>query len=47
MMALLDSRPELGEQPIKERALAAAELLEEAADRRGIKLKRNKKPKKG
>ena len=47
VMALLDSRPELGEQPIKERALAAAELREEAADRRGIKLKLNKKAKKG
>ena len=30
-----------------ERALAAVELLQEAADRRSISLKLNKKPKKG
>ena len=47
VIALLDSRPELGGQPIKNRALAALELLQEAADRRGISLKLNKKPKKG
>lgn len=34
-------------QPIKERAIAAVELLQEAADRRSIGLKLNKKPKKG
>lgn len=46
VMAVLDSRPELEGQPIKERALAAVELLQEAADYRGISLKLNKKPKK-
>ena len=35
------------EQAVKERALAAVELLQEAADRRGVRLKLNKKPKKG
>lgn len=47
VMAALDSQPELGEQPIKSRALAAVELLQEAADCRGISLKLNKKSKKG
>ena len=47
VMALLDSRPEEDDQPIKERALAAVDLLQQAADRRGINLKLNKKPKKG
>ena len=47
VMAVLDGRPELEGQPIKERALAAVELLQAAADRRGISLKLNKKPKKG
>ena len=47
VMAVLDSRPELAAQPIKERALAAVELLQQAADRRGVTLKLNKKPKKG
>ena len=47
VIAVLDGRPELEDQPIKERALAAVELLQEAADRRGISLKLNKKPKKG
>ena len=47
VMASLDSQPELSEQAVKERALAAVELLQEAADRRGISLKLNKKPKKG
>lgn len=47
VMAALNSRPELAEQSVKERALAAVELLQEAADRRGISLKLNKKPKKG
>ena len=45
--AVLDSRPELEGQPIKERALAAVDLLQEAADRRGISLKLNKKLKRG
>lgn len=47
VMAALNSRPELAEQSVKERALAAVELLQEAADRRDISLKLNKKPKKG
>lgn len=45
--AALNSRPELSEQAVKERALAAVELLQEAADRRGISLKLNKRPGKG
>ena len=47
VMAALASWPELTEQSVKERALAAVELLQQAADRRDISLKRNKKPKKG
>ena len=47
VMTVLGNRPELDEQAVKERALAAVELLQEAADRRDISLKRNKKPKKG
>ncbi|MHA5221570.1 DUF3795 domain-containing protein [Dysosmobacter sp. Phy] len=47
VMAALTSRPELAEQSIKERALAAVELLQGAADRRGVSLKLNKKPRKG
>ena len=47
VMAALDGRSELEGHPIKERALAAVELLQEAADRRSIGLKLNKKPKKG
>ena len=47
VMALLDSRPEEDDQPIKERALAAVGLLQEAANRQGISLKLSKKPKKG
>ena len=47
VMAALENRPELAEQSVKERALAAVELLQDAADRRGISLKLNKKPKKG
>ena len=43
VMASLDSRPELTGQPVKERALAAAELLRQAADRRGVSLKLRKK----
>lgn len=45
--AALNSRPELSEQAVKERALTAVELLQEAADRRGISLKLNKRPGKG
>ena len=47
VMAALASRTELTEQSVKERALTAVELLQEAADRRGVSLKLNKKPKKG
>ena len=47
VMTALNSQPELAGQPIKERAVAAAELLREAAGRRSISLKLNKKPKKG
>ena len=47
VMAALGCRPELNEQSIQERALAAVGLLQEAADRRGVRLKLNKKPKKG
>jgi hypothetical protein len=47
VMASLVRRTELGEQPGKERALAAVELLQEAADRLCISLKLQKKPKKG
>ena len=46
-MADLNCLPELAGQPIKERALVAVELLQQAADRRGISLKLNKKAKKG
>lgn len=45
--AALDCRPELAKQSVKERALVAVELLQEAADRLGISLKLNKKPKRG
>ena len=47
IIASLNSRPELKGLSIKERALAAVELLQDAADRRDISLKLNKKPKKG
>ena len=47
VMAALNSRLELAAQPIKERALAAVGLLQEAADRQSISLKLNKKPKTG
>ena len=47
VMAALNTRPERDEQAGKERALAAVELLQEAADRRSISLKLNKKAKKG
>ena len=45
VMAALREEP--SDQPIKERAKAAVELLQAAADRRGISLKLNKQPKKG
>ena len=38
---------EMAEKPIKERAKAATELLQAAAERQGVSLKRNKQPKKG
>lgn len=47
VMAALDRQPELAGQAIKEWALAAVDLLQQAADHRGISLKLNKKPKKG
>ena len=47
VIASLNSQPELDEQTVKERALTAVGLLQEAADRRGMSLKLNKKPKKG
>ena len=46
VMDALASRSELAEQSAKERALTAVELLQQAADRRKISLKLNKKPKK-
>ena len=46
VMTALNSRLELAARPIRERALAAAELLQEAADRRDVSLKlQKKKPK--
>ena len=47
VMASLNSRPELPGQSVKEQALAAVGLLQEAADRQGISLKLSKKPKEG
>lgn len=47
VMASLDSQMKLSEQTVKERALAAVGLLQEAADRQGINLKLNKKSKEG
>ena len=47
VMVSLDNQPELAGQPIKERALAAVSLLQQAADRHGISLKLRKKPKQG
>ena len=47
VMADLNSRTELAGQSVKERALAAVEMVQQAADRRGVSLKLNKKPKKG
>ena len=46
-VAVLNSRAEPEERPIKERASDAVSLLQAAADRQGISLKLNKKPKKG
>lgn len=45
VMTALSSRTELGEQTVKDRALAAVELLQEAAGWQGIGLKLQKKPK--
>ena len=47
VMDSLNNWPELGEPAGKKRALAAVQLLQAAADRQGISLKLNKKPKKG
>lgn len=47
VMAALGNQSESGEQTAKERAIAAAERLQEAADRLGVSLKLRKKPKKG
>ena len=47
VMVTLISQPERTEQPVKERALAAVGLLQEAANHRGVSLKLNKKSKKG
>ena len=46
VMDALSSQPELENQTIKERTITAVGLLQEAADRLGISLKLNKKPKK-
>ena len=47
VMAALSSRPELAEQSVRERALAAVKLLQQSADQQEISLKLNKKPRKG
>ena len=47
VMAALTSRPELAEQSVKERAIAAVELLQQSANRQEISLKLNKKPMNG
>ncbi len=47
VITALESQPEQRDQPVRERALAAAALLEEAARRRGVSLKLNRKKKKG
>ncbi len=44
--AALDGQPAQMEQEVKARALAAVQLLQEAADRRGLSLKNTKKAKK-
>lgn len=46
VMTALENQAKQGQEPIRERALAAAEFLQKAADRRGICLKLNKNPKK-
>ena len=46
VMAGLNSRRELAGQPVQARAPAAVELLQEAADRRGLSLKPARRPKK-
>ena len=46
VMTALYNRPALSEQPVKERALAAVELLQKSANQRGISLKRSRKSKK-
>lgn len=46
VMESLERQPQLMEQPVKERVLAAVALFQEAADRQGVILKLNKKPKK-
>ena len=43
VMVGLNRQPELAGQPVKERALAAAGLLQKAAEPRNISLKRNKR----
>ena len=47
VMAILDSRWELAGQTVRERAVAAVECLQAAAQRQGISLRRNKKAKEG
>lgn len=47
VMEALRSQPQLLEKPLKERALAAVALLQEAADQQGVDLKLVKKCKKG
>lgn len=42
----LESQAQLMEQPVKNRALAAVALFQEAADRQGVSLKLNEKSKK-
>ena len=42
----LEHQPQLVEQPVKERALAAVALFQEMAGRQGVSLKLNKKSKK-
>ena len=47
MRAALDRQSAQGEQEVKARALAAVQLLQEAADRRGLSLKSKKNRKRG
>lgn len=47
VMAALVSRSELAEHSVRERAIAAVELLQQSADQQEISLKLNKKPRKG